>query len=138
MLGAAQDIFARWPAHATSTGKVLLAYLPRAQCQELLSAPLEKYTKNTIINKAKLREELAQIRSQGYGTVQEELELGFVACAAPIFNHNGHVVAAVSVGGPSARLQAGQLGEIIKMVVKAAGQISKKIGFPDSEGNPST
>jgi len=135
MLGAAQDIFARWPAHATSTGKVLLAYLPQAQCEELLSTPLKKYTENTITKMTKLRDELSQIRNQGYGTVKEELELGFIACAAPIFNHNNQVVAAVSVGGPSVRFQTERIREIIKLVVQAAGRISKKIGFIDPENN---
>ncbi len=133
VLGAAQDMFARWPAHATSTGKVLLAYLPVAQCEELLSAPLEKYTDNTITEMSKLQEELAQIRAQGYGTVHEELELGFVASAAPIFNHNGQVVAAISVGGPSVRFQTERMQEIVYKVVQAAGRISKKIGFIGSE-----
>jgi DNA-binding IclR family transcriptional regulator len=137
MLGAAQDIFARWPAHATSTGKVLLAYLPVAQCKELLSAPLEKYTENTITEMTKLQEELALIRAQGYGTVHEELELGFVASAAPIFNHNAQVVAAISVGGPTARFQTEHMHEIVEMVVQTAGLISQKIGFIGSEGDPS-
>jgi DNA-binding IclR family transcriptional regulator len=135
MLGAAQDIFTRWPAHATSTGKVLLAYLPEAQCEELLSAPLERYTENTITDMAKLQEELAQIRVQGYGIAQEELELGFVACAVPIFNHDGQVVAATSVGGPSTRFQAERLQEIVNMIVRAAGRISKKIGFIGSDSD---
>jgi DNA-binding IclR family transcriptional regulator len=129
MLGAAQDIFARWPAHATSTGKVLLAYLPVAQYEELLSAPLEKFTDNTITEMSKLQEELAQIRTLGYGTVHEELELGFVAGAAPIFNHNGQVVAAISVGGPSVRIQTERMQEIVDKVVQTADRISQQIGF---------
>ena len=137
MLGAAQDLFARWPAHATSTGKVLLAYLPTAQCEELLTAPLEKYTDNTITEISKLQEELTQIRAQGYGTVHEELELGFIAGAAPIFNHNGQVVAAISVGGPSVRFQTDRLQEIVDKVVQAAGRISQQIGFMESVNDPS-
>ena len=137
MLGAAQDLFARWPAHATSTGKVLLAYLPVAQCEELLSAPLERYTENTITEMNKLREELAQIRAQGYGTVHEELELGFVAGAAPIFNHNGRAVAAISVGGPSIRFETDRMQEIVAMILQTAGRISQKIGFMESDNGPS-
>jgi IclR family acetate operon transcriptional repressor len=137
MLGASQDLFARWPAHATSTGKVLLAYLTAAQCEELLSAPLERYTKNTITDITELKEELVQIRTRGYGTVHEELELGFVAGAAPIFNHNGRVVAAISVGGPSIRFQTDRMQEIIDMVLQTAGQISQKIGFMESDNDPS-
>ena len=137
MLGAAQDIFARWPAHATSTGKVLLAYLPVILCEELLSAPLERYTKNTITDLSELQEELSRIRAQGYGIAHEELELGFVACAAPIFNHNGRVDAAISVGGPDVRFQTDRLQELIEIVLQAAGRISQKIGFMESDNDPS-
>lgn len=129
VLGAAQELFARWPVHATSTGKVLLAYLPEALCEELITTPLEKYTENTIIDMPELLEELAQVRTQAYATVHEELELGFVAGAAPIFNHNGEVVAAISVGGPSARLQNERLREIVTLVVQAAARISGQIGY---------
>ncbi len=137
MLGASQDLFARWPAHATSTGKVLLAYLPVALSEELLSVPLASYTENTITDPAELQADLAQIRAQGYATVYEELELGFVATAAPIFNHNGQVVAAISVGGPSARIHTERLQELVKHIMRAAEQISQKIGFIGSENDPS-
>ena len=137
MLGAAQDMFARWPAHATSTGKVLLAYLPVILCEELLSAPLERYTENTITDLSELQEELTRIRAQGYGTVHEELELGFVACAAPIFNHNGRAIAAISVGGPNVRFQSERMLELVAVVLKAAERISQKIGFMESDNDPS-
>lgn len=137
MLGAAQDIFARWPAHATSTGKVLLAYLPEILCKELLSAPLERYTENTITDLRELQQELTRIRARGYGTVHEELEIGFVACAAPIFNHNGRVEAAISVGGPNIRFQSERMGELVELVTQAAGRISQKIGFVKSDNEPS-
>jgi len=136
VLGAAQDIFTRWPAHATSTGKVLLAYLPVILCEELLSAPLERYTENTITDLNELQEELTRIRTRGYGTVYEELELGFVACAAPIFNHNGRVDAAISVGGPNVRFQSERMQELVEVVLQAAGRISQKIGFTGSEKDP--
>jgi DNA-binding IclR family transcriptional regulator len=137
MLGAAQDIFTRWPAHATSTGKVLLAYLPMTLLDEHLPTPLEKYTEYTITEMTRLQEELAQIRAQGYGTVHEELELGFIACAAPIFNHNGRVVAAISVGGPSARFQPERLQVIIDMTMQASGRISQQIGFIGNDSDSS-
>jgi DNA-binding IclR family transcriptional regulator len=138
MLGASQDLFARWPTHATSTGKVLLAYLPLVQCEELLSVPLDQYTENTITDINELKEELNQIRTQGFATVHEELEIGFVAGAAPIFNHNGRVVAAISVGGPSVRMNPDRLQEIVNLAMQAAQRISKKIGYIGSEPDPSS
>ena len=134
-LGAAQDLFARYPAHATSTGKVLLAYAPTALCRKLLSAPLDRYTENTITAIDELHAVLSEVRSQGFATVHEELELGFVAGAAPIFNHIGEVVAALSVGGPSARLQDERLREVVATVVQAAARISGQIGYIGHEGS---
>lgn len=129
VLGAAQDIATRWPAHATSTGKVLLAHLPRAHCEELLSDPLVRYTENTVVDKDQLMTELELIRDQGYATVHGELELGFVAIAAPVLNHNAEVVAAASVGGPSARLGTSQLPEVTNKVLQAAKNISQRLGY---------
>jgi DNA-binding IclR family transcriptional regulator len=130
MLGSAQDLFTRWPAYATSTGKLLLAYLPEGQCQKLLSPPLKRFTENTITKIQDLQEALSKIRDQGYGTVNEELELGFVACAAPIRNHNRQVIAAISVGGPSIRFQGERFQVFIDLVTKSADKISRKIGCP--------
>jgi len=129
VLAAAQEISTRWPAHATSTGKVLLAYLSGLRCDELLSTPLVRFTKHTITDLADLHVELAQVRLQGYATVHGELELRFVAAAAPIFNHNADVIAAVSIGGPSDRLQTAQLKHIISQVVQAAERISQRLGY---------
>jgi DNA-binding IclR family transcriptional regulator len=137
MLGTTQDIFTRWPAYATSTGKLLLSYLPPEQCQQLLSPTLQKFTENTITDIHEIQEELSRIRDQGYGTVHEELEIGFVACAAPILNHNNQVVAAISVGGPSVRFQPERFQEIIGLVKNSAEIISKKIGYPGSKEDPS-
>ncbi len=133
VLGAAQDIATRWPAHATSTGKVLLAFLPLVQCEELLSFPLVRYTEHTVIDKDQLMVELDQIREQGYTIVHGELELGFVAIAAPVFNHNAEVVAAASVGGPSARLAADQLQKVVEEVLQAAAKISQRLGYVNSD-----
>ncbi|MBC8496721.1 MAG: IclR family transcriptional regulator [Chloroflexi bacterium] len=135
VLGAAQEIATRWPAHATSTGKVLLAYLPVTQCEELFTVPLVRYTEKTITDLAELQVELAQVRAQGYATVHEELELGFVAAAAPIFNHNAEVIAAVSIGGPGARLQASHLQGVVNQVIQAAKRISERLGFVNSNSD---
>jgi DNA-binding IclR family transcriptional regulator len=84
---------------------------------------------------AQLSQEFAKIRTQGYALVHEELELGFVAAAAPIFNHNARVVAAISVGGPAARFQTERLNEIVDLTVKSAESISQKIGFTGPDGD---
>ncbi len=124
LVGSAPSIGTRWPAHATSTGKVLLAYRPEAALPRTLS----QLTGKTITRPGALRRELARIRTQGCATAVEELELDFTAVAAPVRNHEGSALAAISVGGPSARLTSDRMGAITAMVREAADRISHRLG----------
>ena len=125
LVGSAPSIGTRWPAHATSTGKVLLANVPEAA----LPRSLPQLTEKTITRPGTLRRELARIREQGYATNVAELEAGYNAVSAPVRDHEGQVVAAISVGGPDARLAPDRLEEIAEMVQDAAGCISQRLGY---------
>ena len=125
LVGTAQSIGTRWPAHATSTGKVLLANVPEAA----LPRSLPQLTEKTITRPGTLRRELACIREQGYATNVAELEAGYNAVSAPVRDHEGMVVAAISVGGPDARLTPGRIEEIAGMIQDAAGRISQRLGY---------
>jgi DNA-binding IclR family transcriptional regulator len=129
LLGATQFVGTRWPLHATSTGKVLLAYLSDAQRKAVLRPPLARLTAHTLTRLAVLRKELARVREQGYAMAIEEVEVGYVAVGAPVRNHEGNVVAAISLGGPGIRLTTGRIREIASLVMQAAEQISKRLGF---------
>ncbi|MBI1882512.1 MAG: IclR family transcriptional regulator, partial [Chloroflexi bacterium] len=129
LVGATHYIGARWPAHATSTGKVLLAFVPEAELEIALQHPLLQVTERTLTAPEDLRRELAHIRQQGYATAMEELEVGFSAIAAPVRNHDGQVVAALSINGPSARLTPERLGEVADLVVEAAERVSVQLGY---------
>jgi DNA-binding IclR family transcriptional regulator len=129
LVGATQYIGARWPAQATSTGKVLLAFLPEAEREKLLPQLLIQVTEQTITLAEALRQQLAVIRKQGYATAIEELEVGFSAIAAPIRNHDGQVVASLSINGPTTRLTPERLAEVVPLVVEAAGRVSTQLGF---------
>jgi DNA-binding IclR family transcriptional regulator len=118
----------RWPAHATSTGKVLLAYLPEAALDALLAVPLAATSPRTITAPAPLRRELARVRARGWSSAVEELELGFVALGAPVRGVGGEVVAAVSVGGPKARLPASRTRELVAPLLATAASISTRLG----------
>ena len=92
------------PAHTISTGKVLLAYQWETRLHEILhQTTLTRYTSSTITDPRLLLEELRLVRQRGYAISQSELEEGIDAVAAPIFDHLGAIVAAVSIGGPSER-----------------------------------
>lgn len=135
LVGAAPSIGTRWPAHATSTGKLLLAHLPPAELEPLLQPPLARLTPFTLAEPEALRAELARIREQGYATASEELEAGYVAVSAPVFYHDGRVAAALSLGGPAGRFTPECMPEFVRLLQAAAGRISARLGFRGKEGD---
>lgn len=135
LLGTAPSIGTHWPAHATSTGKVLLAALrtgtlePSQAAQTRADAPLRRFTDRTITSRGALEAELDKVAEQGHASVVGELESEFVAVGAPVRNHLGQVVAALSVGGPASRLKTGARQRCIRLVTQAAGRVSERLGF---------
>lgn len=115
--------------HCTSAGKVLLAQLSPDELDRILHKGLERFTPHTITDPEQLRQELARVREQGYATVQEELEKGLNAIAAPIHDYTGQVKAAVSVAGPTYRLQPDLLPQLAAIVADVTRQISEQLGY---------
>lgn len=134
LIGAMPSIGTLWPAHATSTGKILLAFMPEEQRQKLLGAPLAKVTAKTLHDRAGLRRDLERVRDRGYATNMEELEPGFVAVGAPVRGADGNVVAAVSVGGPKTRLTRQRVVEIAGLLRPAVARISERLGYREETG----
>ena len=117
------------PIHAISGGKVMMAYLPDERLHQILARRLERYTEQTITDPARMRDELEQVRRMGYGIAEEELETGLSAVAAPIWNHEGQVVAIISVSGPSFRLPTERLMELGIATKQTADKISNIMGY---------
>jgi IclR family transcriptional regulator, pca regulon regulatory protein len=94
----------RFPAYATSMGRVLLAGLPEEALAEYLSTVrLERLTARTVTSLAALRGEIARVRGQGWSLVNQELEEGLRAVAVPIRDRTGAVVAALNVSAHASR-----------------------------------
>jgi DNA-binding IclR family transcriptional regulator len=119
----------RTPVNCTSNGKVLLAFAPEGERERLLKRKLERMTRNSITDPAKLRNHLQEVRAKGYAQTIEELEEGLNAVAAPVRTGNGDVIAAVSVAGPSFRMRPVELPRIANLTVDAANAISRRIGY---------
>jgi DNA-binding IclR family transcriptional regulator len=117
------------PLHAVSGGKVFMAHLPQERLEQILADGLPAYTEHTVTERTKLREALEQVRRIGYGIAEEELEEGLSAVAAPVRNHEGQVVAIISVSGPSSRLPRKRLTELGDMTKDIAEKISQQIGY---------
>ncbi len=116
------------PLHATSNGKVLMAWLSDAEIGDLLGR-LPAYTGQTITSKATLRKQLAQVREDGYAVAADELEIGLTAIAAPVHNAHGDVVCSISVSGPTFRLTEERAVEVVPLVVEAADELSHRLGW---------
>jgi DNA-binding IclR family transcriptional regulator len=122
----------RTPAHALSTGKVLMAYLPDAQLEALLRRRRRRaFTAKTITAADDLRRELARVRRQGFALADEEYEEGVIGIAAPIFDRWGTAVAAISVGGPRGRLLP-RLDAVVAHVRRAAEAVTRALRWQET------
>jgi DNA-binding IclR family transcriptional regulator len=119
----------RIPLHATSDGKVLLAYLPEADLRECLTPPLQRFTEHTVTAVDRFPWLLAEARQRGFATAVDELEAGLTAIAAPVRNAEGKVIASISASGPSFRITADRVEEIAGAVRRAAAEVSRRLGW---------
>lgn len=119
-------------AHCTSTGKLLLAFLPEPELDAILRGwKLTRRTPYTVTDPRALRTTLEAIRRQGWAENVSESELGVASISAPIRNAAGDVVAAVSVAGPVQRLGNDSLRRFARPVVEAGMAISRRLGYSD-------
>ena len=111
--------------HATSAGKVMLAFSDRA----VPTAPLHAYTPRTITDPTKLAAEIERVRERGWAEAIEERETGLSAVAAPIRSNRGELEAIVALQGPSARFDAKAVEASLPLLLGAAGAISGELGY---------
>ncbi len=119
------------PLHMGGVPKTLLAYQSTAFIEQYVSRPLEAATDLTLTDPQCLREALSEIRQRGVCITRGDLEAGACSVAAPIRNHSGDVVAAISVAGPEARFGPDDVPGIAQAVQQAAAEISRRFGYSD-------
>ena len=90
---------------------------------------LTAYTPQTISSPMALKAELAKVRKVGYAVSIEENEPGVCGIAAPIFDHLGHVVAAVNIGGTVLQIKKDNVIILGETVARAAGEMSRRLGY---------
>ncbi len=118
------------PLHCTGLGKVLLAYLPLREKNEMLDIiELTRLTEQTITNKKKLEEELDKIEKEGVALDREENEKDVRCIAAPVRNYQGNVIAAVSISSPSYRINEENQNHLKEELVATCRKISSRLGF---------
>ena len=117
------------PLHAGGTPKVLLAYAPESVLEQVLTAPLDQYTGATVRDAQNLRAILARIRADGYHLAISDLDEDTFSVAAPVRDHTGQVIAALSVAGPLMRLDDDKRAAFVRLVVRHADQLSRTLGY---------
>jgi DNA-binding IclR family transcriptional regulator len=120
----------RNPLYCTAMGKAILAFLLNEKRAALLDQiTLTPRTPNTITDRTALEEQLELVHAQGYAIDDMEIEEGIRCVGAPIFDHTGRVIAAVSTSGPAYRISVARLEELCGAVVEATEAISRKLGY---------
>ena len=111
------------PLHATSSGKVLLAW-----GAEPTPTELNRYTEATVTDPDALAGQLDAARRDGYAITTGEYEVGLNAVAAPVFGPDHRLLGAVSVSGPAYRLSLSLISEIAGPTMAAARELSERMG----------
>ena len=130
LLGTTNWVGMNVPAHCSALGKIFYAY----HTLSLPTGPLERRTPHTITSRPELERELATVVRRGYAVAREELEPGLVAVASPVRAHDGAVVAAVSVSGPTARITSARAEEFGALLVIEAATLSSILGHSTGTG----
>jgi IclR family acetate operon transcriptional repressor len=119
----------RFPANCTASGKAIMAYLPEADLAPLLAGGLLGQTAASLTAAPAIRAELPMIRARGYATDDEENAEGIRCVAAPIFDHTGRAMAAISISGPAVQIPTTLFPELGPIVRDAADGVSRRLGF---------
>jgi IclR family transcriptional regulator, pca regulon regulatory protein len=128
----------RLPAYSTALGKMLLAHLPEQEQRELLgSMKLSKQGPNTITSKKALRDELDEVREEGFAVNDEELAPDLYAIAAPVRNEAREVVAAINLAAPSSMISLEELVDALSPhLLSTADRISARLGYRRADEQP--
>jgi DNA-binding IclR family transcriptional regulator len=118
------------PTYCTSLGKAMLSCLDDHEVKNIFrSRVLRPYTANTVKTLDRLLTDLRVIRRRGYSVDNEEIEIGLRCVGAPIKDHTGAMVGAISAAAPSARLAAQKIPGVGKLVMAVAAEISEQLGY---------
>ena len=123
------SIGGRWPAHASSTGKVLMAFLPAQARARILSEDLRPLTEQTLTDPKALTGQCREIRARGWGLAHQELEIGYSDLSVPVRDDRGQIVAALSLGGASMIFSDDTVANWLSELIPAADRLSHQLGW---------
>lgn len=138
IMTVAISVGTRFPAYATSMGRVLLAHLPDGDLDAYLGTTrLEQLARRTVTDPDRLRDILRAVRAQGYAMTDQELEDGLRSAAVPIRDAGGTVVAAMNVSTHASRVSMDDLRRnLLPHVIAAARSIEADLAARDGKRRP--
>ena len=120
----------RSPLSLGSGPQLLLAFLPEAEQQRIISGmTFRKFTNNTITKKSDLLEKIQRTKEQGFSLSYGEQDEGTIGFSYPVFDRTANVIAALSVSGPDTRLSGEHMEYARRRAEEIANKISKKLGY---------
>ncbi|EPD67264.1 IclR family transcriptional regulator domain-containing protein [Streptomyces sp. HGB0020] len=130
IMSAAITVGTRFPAHLTSTGRVIMAHLPQEESDARLARiELLPLTEHSVMSTAALRAELQRVRRQGYALVDQELEEGLRSVAAPVRDRSGEVVGAVNIAVPAGRTSVESIRrDLLPHLLETVARIDADLG----------
>jgi DNA-binding IclR family transcriptional regulator len=125
-----QRIGAVLPLHAGAAAKVLLAYMPEPERQNILrTLELRALGPGTITRRTLLEKKIRAIRSRGFDVSREEVDTGSCGVAVPVFSEKGEVAAVLASGGPIYRFTDKKIKQLVDRLSKASQMIGKNLGL---------
>jgi IclR family transcriptional regulator, acetate operon repressor len=121
-------------AHATATGKAILAWLPEREMLRVLAGKgMTRFTDNTITDITGLIEELRHVRRNGFAVDREEFQPGVICVGAAVRDHAGGVIGSISISTPTLRAEQTYLDTITGLLTQATRALSEEFGSPVAE-----
>lgn len=124
----------RRPAHCTALGKVLISDLPEVKIKEIYHHGTRNYKSNKQISIVRFLKQIKEVKTLGYATDYEEWSMGTNCIAAPIFNSNNQVTAAISISGHKSYFSTKKANECINNLTRTARIISAQLGWLTHNG----
>ena len=116
--------------HCTALGKTILAILPKDDRDAIIQkTEFQRFTPNTITDPAALKEHLQQVAAQGFAFDDEEHEEGIRCAAAPIQDHSGSIIGAISISAPITRMSKQRMEEMGILVKDVCSRLSTSLGY---------
>lgn len=120
------EAYRRVPGHSSSSGRAIAAFNPFVE-QAVLNAGLQRRTSYTVVDPAKYRAILDEVRDRGYAQAEEEFEVGLSSVAAPVLvtpRTSMQAIAAISIPGPTQRVLGGRREAMASNLLKASRKLS--------------